>query len=134
MLVYTGNLVMTWLENLGRPYPILLGTHKLTATTALSCCSREKNTAGNAIRSRQGPFTLTDNASGCLSSQIFGKLAFKFYVSKTTGFCIGHFITISHNEPRALRISKNFLQGTYATYVQAKIAITLSPEEKPRFE
>jgi hypothetical protein len=35
---------------------------RVRCTITLSCCSREENTIGNAIRSRQWPFTLTNNA------------------------------------------------------------------------
>ena len=131
ILISIGNLVLTGFGNLDRPYLILLSGHQLTAAAALSCCSREKNTIGNAIRSRQWPFTLTDNAFRCASSQKLGKLAFNIFISKTTGFCIGHVITIIRSEPRALRISKNF-RTTYLRDVYAKIAITLSPMAKAK--
>ena len=40
--------------------------------------AREKQ-IGNTIRSRQWPFTLTDNAFRCASSQKLGKLAFNIF-------------------------------------------------------
>ena len=48
ILISLGNLGLTGFGNLDRPYLILLSGHQLTAAAALSCCSREKNTIGNA--------------------------------------------------------------------------------------
>jgi hypothetical protein len=88
MLTSIGNLGLIGCGSLDRLYLILLSDHQLTATDTLCSGSREKNTIENAIRSREWPFKLNDNAFTCAFSQKPGRLLCKIFSSKTTGFVL----------------------------------------------
>jgi hypothetical protein len=82
--VSLGNLDLTALANLDRPYLEPLSGHHLTAAAAPRSCSREKNTMGDAIRSVQW---LAHNAPRSAFSQKPEKVVFDiFYFSKRRDF------------------------------------------------